>query len=163
MIPQHLSTSSQSSQREIEKSPRKDSPEDVGLPPSQMESSLVSNTSRLSVCTDCTGSSEENENKFFDDDYHDQQQLILNSEEEQTFDDQTLFDVVDGLLQIQGDSGKQLSNDNKEAEGIRTAGQPPVQRVKEILEEESERDRKVSVDTLSSVETDICMLDLEDG
>ena len=122
---------------------------------------MVSNTSRLSVCTDCTGSSEENENKFFDDDYNDQQQLILNSEEEQTYDDPTLFDVVDGLLQ--GDTNNQLRNDNREAEGIRTAGQPPVQRVKEILEEESERDRKVSVDTLSSVETDICMLDLDDG
>ena len=120
----------------------------------------MSNTSRLSVCTDCTGSSEENENKFFDDDYNDQQQLILNSEEEQTYDE-SLFDVVDGLLQ--GDGNNPIINDNKEGEGIRTAGQPQVQRVKEILEEESERDRKVSVDTLSSVETDICMLDLEDG
>jgi len=160
IIPQHLSRSSQSSQREVEKSPNKEPPEDVGLQPSQMESSMVSNTSRLSVCTDCTGSSEENENKFFDDDYNDQQQLILNSEEEQTYDE-SLFDVVDGLLQ--GEGNNPIINENKEAEGIRTSGQPQVQRVKEILEEESERDRKVSVDTLSSGETDICMLDLEDG
>ena len=159
-IPQHLSASSQSPQREEDKSPHKVSPEDLGSQPSQMESSLVSNTSRLSVCTDCTGSSEENDNKFFDDDYKDQQQLILNSEEEQTYED-SLFDVVDGLLQ--GEGNNQLRNDSREGEGIRSAGQVQVQRVKEILEEESERERKVSVDTLSSVETDICMLDLEDG
>ena len=154
IVPQHLPTNS--------KSPSKEFPEDVGSQPSQMETSLVSNTSRLSVCTDCTGSSaEDNENKFFDDDYNDQQQLILNSEEEQTYDD-SLFDVVDGLLQ--GDCNNHLRNDIEESDGIKTAGQVQVQRVKEILKEESERDRKVSVeDTLSSVETDICMLDLEDG
>ena len=85
---------------------------------------------------------------------------ILNTEEEQTYDD-SLFDVVDGLLQ--GDCNNQLRNDIEESDGIKTAGRVQVQRVKEILEVESERDRKVSVDTLSSVETDICMLDLEDG
>merc|ERR1711953_431147 len=153
IVPQHLPTNS--------KSPSKEFPEDVGSQPSQMETSLVSNTSRLSVCTDCTGSSaEDNENKSFDDDYNDQQQLILNSEEEQTYDD-SLFDVVDGLLQ--GDCNNHLRNDIEESDGIKTAGQVQVQRVKEILKEESERERKVSVDTLSSVETDICMLDLEDG
>merc|ERR1712079_906140 len=51
----------------------------------KMVSSLVSNTSRLSICTDCTGGSDENENKFFDDDYTDQQQLILNNQEENSY------------------------------------------------------------------------------
>ena len=123
------------------------------LASSRMESSLVSNSSRLSVCTDCTASSEENENKFFDDDYNDQQQLILNSQQEQAYDE-TLFAAVDSLLQD--------NQDREQAEGDQIQ-RVQVQRVQQIMQEEKGRDRKVSVDTLSSLESDICMLDLDDG
>ena len=153
-IPDHISRPSQSCEKEIKKSPSKESSGVASdLASSRMESSLVSNSSRLSVCTDCTASSEENENKFFDDDYNDQQQLILNSQQEQSYDE-TLFAAVDSLLQD--------NQDREQAEGDQIQ-RVQVQRVQQIMQEEKGRDRKVSVDTLSSLESDICMLDLDDG
>ena len=153
-IPDHISRPSQSCEKEIKKSPSKESSGVASdLASSRMESSMVSNSSRLSVCTDCTASSEENENKFFDDDYNDQQQLILNSQQEQSYDE-TLFAAVDSLLQD--------NQDREQAEGDQIQ-RVQVQRVQQIMQEEKGRDRKVSVDTLSSLESDICMLDLDDG
>ena len=169
-IPDLIARSSQPSQEETEKSPSNESSDikgDLTCSTTRMETSLLSNTSRLSVCTDCTASSEDNENKFFDDDYNDQQQLILNSEQEQSYDE-TLFDAVDSLLQENKEpvttQEKAEDKESKEDDNERkTTGLVQVQRVKQILEEEKGRDRKVSVDTLSSLESDICMLDLEDG
>ena len=71
-------------------------------PDENMISSMVSNTSRLSICTDCTAASDENENKFFDDDYTDQQQLILSAQEENGYSEM-IFDRVDSLLQSKKD------------------------------------------------------------
>ena len=170
-IPDLIARSSQSGEKETEKSPSNESPDVLGdlSSTTRMETSLLSNTSRLSVCTDCTASSEDNENKFFDDDYNDQQQLILNSQQEESYDE-TLFDAVDSLLQenkeqvtltIQKNAEDEESKDDEKE--MKTTGQVQFQRVKQIQEEEKGRDRKVSVDTLSSLESDICMLDLDDG
>lgn len=165
-LPDVVSRTSQSCDKQTEKCPVKESSENVDFSCSRMESSMVSNTSRLSVCTDCTGSSEDNENKFFDDDYNDQQQLILNSEPDQTTYEENLFDAVDCLLQGEKLKADINSDDSKvkcEVDEMKTAGQVQVARVKQIMEEESVRNRKVSVDTLSSLESDVCMLDLDDG
>ena len=132
----------------------------------KMVSSLVSNTSRLSICTDCTGGSDENENKFFDDDYTDQQQLILNNQEENSYNDR-LFDRVDSFLlskqEEQEDMGDQMDGDKPECEPIQKQV-PQTLRVQQIIEEESKREskRKTSENTLSSIDSDLCMLDLEE-
>merc|ERR1719461_1988802 len=132
-----------------------------------MVSSLVSNTSRLSICTDCTAGSDENENKFFDDDYTDQQQLILNNQEENSYNDR-LFDRVDSFLlskqEEQEDMSDQVDGNKPECEPIQKQV-PQTLRVQQIIEEESKREskRKTSENTLSSIDSDLCMLDLEEN
>ena len=132
----------------------------------KMVSSLVSNTSRLSICTDCTGGSDENENKFFDDDYTDQQQLILNNQEENSYNER-LFERVDSFLlskqEEQEDMGDKVDGNKLECEPIQKQV-PQTLRVQQIIEEESKREskRKTSENTLSSIDSDLCMLDLEE-
>ena len=131
----------------------------------KMDSSMVSNASRLSICTDCTGGSEENENKFFDDDYTDQQQLILNNQEDERSYHEVLFERMDSFLLSKKEEQEPESKETENflPTSIQKTSLPKVQRVQEILSEDScQRSRKESVNTLSSLDSDLCMLDLEE-
>ena len=134
-------------------------------PDDKMVSSMVSNTSRLSICTDCTAASEENENKFFDDDYTDQQQLIISNHEETDYND-PIFSRVDSLLQSKKEEQeKEEDQDIYHHNKCVVHDYAPVQRIQQIIREDyssEQHKRKTSVDTLSSLDSDVCMLDFDE-
>ena len=107
---------------------------------------------------------EENENKFFDDDYTDQQQLIISNQEDTGYDD-PIFDRVDSLLQSKKEEQeKQEEEQDSYPNKCTVHDYAPVQRIQQIIKEDYsyEHKRKSSVDTLSSLDSDICMLDFDE-
>ena len=133
----------------------------------KMDTSLVSNASRLSICTDCTGNSDENENKFFDDDYTDQQQLILNNPEEEAAESsyhEALFERMDSFLLSKQEEQEVNDNENLGSKLSQNLNVPQVSRVQQIIKQEScaDRTRNDSVNTISSLDSDLCMLDVDE-